>query len=67
MLTSGGGGIDSIPVASLLRAGDRRIHFAVRADSDVAARIRESPEIALSVLGEHGTAFTAQGHARILA
>jgi hypothetical protein len=56
----------AIPVASLLRAGDRRILFSLRRDRDSLARLRDSREIALTVLGDSDTAFTARGRARVL-
>jgi hypothetical protein len=58
--------VDATPVASLLRDGDRRVLFALPHNSDALAQLRKSPEVALSVLGEHGTAFTARGYARVL-
>jgi len=56
----------AIPVASLLRAGDRRILFSLHRDDGSLARLRESPEIALTVLGDSDTAFTARGRAHVL-
>jgi len=61
------GGPHLIPVASLVRVDDRRILFSLRRDRGSLARLRESPEVALSVLGSGDTAFTARGRARIVA
>jgi hypothetical protein len=65
VLSTADHGVDATPVASLLRAGDRRVLFALHRDSEALTRLRESAEVALSVLGEHGIAFTARGQARV--
>jgi hypothetical protein len=67
VLSTDVGAPHAIPVASVLRAGDCRILFCLRRDTQAMARVRESSQVALSLLGGHGTAFTARGHAQVLA
>jgi hypothetical protein len=59
--------LHAIPVASILRAGDRRILFSLRRDSRAMNRVRESNWVALTLLGGRGTACTARGRAHVLA
>ena len=66
VLSTDAGELHAIPVASLLRAGDRRILLSLRRDAGSLAHLAASPEIALSVLGGRGTAFTARGVARVV-
>jgi oxalate decarboxylase len=65
VLTTTDGGPHAIPVATILRAGDRRILFALKRSHESLERLRESPQIALVVLGDD-KAFTARGRARIV-
>jgi oxalate decarboxylase len=66
VLSTTDGGPHAIPVASVLRAGDRRILFSLKHSRGSLERLRESPEVALVVLGAGDTAFTARGRARIV-
>ena len=60
------GGPHAIPVATILRAADRRILLALNRDRGSLARLRESPQIALVVLCDGDDAFTASGRARVV-
>lgn len=53
-------GPHAIPVSTALRAGDRRVLFALGRRRDTLARLREDPRAALCVMGER-VAFTAHG------
>jgi hypothetical protein len=66
VLSTADGGPHAIPIATVLRAGDRRILFSLRHSHASLERLRESPEIALAILGAENNAFTARGRARIL-
>jgi oxalate decarboxylase len=66
VLSTTDGGPHAIPIATILRAGDRRILFSLRQSGGSLERLRESPEIALVVLGEGDNAFTASGCARVV-
>jgi hypothetical protein len=56
----------AIPVSAPLRAGDRRILFALRGDRGSLARLRMRDRVALVVLTEGDIAFTARGRARVV-
>jgi Pyridoxamine 5'-phosphate oxidase len=56
----------AIPISAPLRAGDRSILFALRRTRGPLTRLRERPQVALTVLTEEDIAFTARGHARII-
>jgi hypothetical protein len=58
-------GPHAIPVSTGIRAGDRRIVFALGRKRDTLARLREDPAAAFSVLAKDA-AFTAYGDAHIL-
>jgi Pyridoxamine 5'-phosphate oxidase len=55
-----------IPVSTSVRAGDDRILFAIGRERETLRRLRDDPHAAVLVLGE-GVAFTAKGHARVVA
>jgi mannose-6-phosphate isomerase-like protein (cupin superfamily) len=57
----------AIPVSAPLRAGDRRILLSLHRERGSLARLRERPEVALTVLTEGDVAFTARGRARVVA
>ncbi len=57
----------AIPISAPVRAGDRRILLGLHRDRGSLARLREDPRVALLVLTEGDTAFTAHGRARVLA
>jgi hypothetical protein len=58
-------GPHAIPVATALRAGDRRLVLALGGRRETLARLREDPSVALCLLAE-GTAFTAYGRAGVV-
>jgi hypothetical protein len=66
VLTTIDGGPHAIPIATILRAGDRRIRFSLRRGGGSLERLRRSREIALVVLGDGDNAFTASGRARVI-
>jgi hypothetical protein len=55
-----------IPVTAYLRAGDDRVLLALGRRRETLRRLRDDPVVALLVMGE-GLAFTAHGHARVIA
>jgi hypothetical protein len=55
-----------IPVTAFLRAGDDRVLLALGRGRETLRRLREDPGAALLLMGE-GLAFTAHGHARVIA
>jgi Pyridoxamine 5'-phosphate oxidase len=59
-------GPHAIPVSAPLRAGDRRILLSLHRTRGSLSRLREEPRVALVVLTEGNTAFTARGRARIV-
>jgi oxalate decarboxylase len=59
-------GPHAIPVATVVRAGDRRILLGLKRTRESLERLRESPEIAVLIFGEGASPFTARGRARIL-
>jgi pyridoxamine 5'-phosphate oxidase-like protein len=66
VLATLGDGPHVIPVSAPLRAGDRRILLSLHRSRGSLARLRERPQVALAVLTEENTAFTARGRARIV-
>jgi len=58
-------GPHAIPVSTAVRAGPRRLLFALGGRRETLARLRRDPAAAWCVLCE-GLAFTAYGRARIL-
>ena len=50
-----------------VRAGDRRIMFALRHERGSLARLVAHPQVALFIGGAHDRAFTARGRAHIAA
>ena len=59
-------GPHAIPISTALRAGDRRIVFALGRRRETLARLRNDPAVALTVLAA-GLAFTAHGRASVVA
>jgi len=57
----------AIPVSAPVRAGGRRILLGLHRDRGSLARLREDPRVAVLVLTERDTAFTAHGRARVIA
>ena len=58
-------GLHAIPVSTAVRAGDRRLVFALALSRATLARLRADPRAALALLAE-GAAFTAYGEARVV-
>jgi hypothetical protein len=56
----------AIPVSAPLRAGERSILLSLQRDRGSLARLRERPEVALTILTEGDIAITARGRARIV-
>jgi oxalate decarboxylase len=56
----------AIPVTAPVRAGDRRVMLSLKRDRASLTRLRERPQVALSLLAEGDEAFTARGRARIV-
>jgi hypothetical protein len=67
VLSTSDGRIRAEPVAAFLRAGDRRVLVGVDRGSPLLARMGETDDVALTVLGDRGVSFTARGRARLLA
>jgi oxalate decarboxylase len=65
VLSTTDGGPHSIPVGTIVRAGDRRILFALNHARGSLARLRSAPHVALAVLDDE-LAFTASGTARVV-
>jgi hypothetical protein len=55
-----------IPVTTTIRAGDRRVLLALGRDRETLRRLREDARVAICLMGA-GMAFTAHGHASVLA
>jgi oxalate decarboxylase len=55
----------AIPVTAPVRADDRRILLSLKRDRASLTRLRERPQVALSLLAEGNEAFTARGRAHI--
>jgi hypothetical protein len=55
-----------IPITAYLRAGDERVLLALGRTRETLRRLREDPAVALLLMGS-GLAFTAHGHARVIA
>jgi hypothetical protein len=56
----------AIPISAPVRVDDRRVLFSLHRERDSLARLRERPEVALTVLAEDNVAFTARGRARVV-
>jgi hypothetical protein len=56
----------AIPVSAPVRAGERSILLSLQRDRGSLARLRERPEVALTILTEGDIAITARGRARIV-
>jgi nicotinamidase-related amidase len=64
--TIGGGRIHAIPVSTALRAGPRRIVFALSRRRGSLERLRDDPRVALTLLGAGNVAITAHGAAAVV-
>jgi hypothetical protein len=58
-------GPHAIPVSTAVRAGDRRLLFALARSRETLDRLRDDPGAALALLAE-GVAFTAYGEAGVV-
>jgi hypothetical protein len=56
----------AIPVSAPVRAGDRRILLSLHRSRDSLIRLRERPDVALTILTEGDVAFTARGRASVV-
>jgi oxalate decarboxylase len=56
----------AIPVTAPVRAGDRAILFSLLHQHESLRRLRERPEVAITILAKDDEAFTARGRARIV-
>jgi hypothetical protein len=66
ILSTQGDAPHPIPISTALRAGPRRVLFALAAGRESLARLRADPRVALVVLAEGDTAVTAHGRARVV-
>jgi hypothetical protein len=55
-----------IPISAFVRAGDDRVLISLGRRRETLRRLREDPAVALLVMAS-GLAFTAHGHARVIA
>ena len=63
--TNGGGLVHAIPVSTALRAGPLRIVFALSRGRGSLERLRDDPQVALTLLGAGNVAITAYGAAAV--
>jgi oxalate decarboxylase len=66
LTTLGDASAHTIPVTAPLRAGDRRVLFALYRDHTSLDRLRKDPHVALTILAAGNEAFTARGRARVV-
>jgi hypothetical protein len=66
VLSTLGDGPHAIPVSAPVRAGDRRILLSLHRERGSLARLRERPEVALTILARGDVAMTARGRAQIV-
>jgi hypothetical protein len=59
-------GPHAIPVSAPVRADGHTILLSLHRSRDSLARLRRRPQVALAVLAEGNTAFTARGTARVI-
>lgn len=64
--TIGSGMVHAIPVSTALRAGPRRIVFALSRRRGSLKRLRDDPRVALTLLAADNVAITAHGAAAIV-
>lgn len=67
ILSTGGAAPHAIPVSTGVRAGPRRLVFALARRRESLARLREEPSVALTVMAAGDVVFTAHGRATIVA
>jgi hypothetical protein len=66
ILATVGNGPYAIPISAPLRTGDHRILLSLRHSRGSLARLWNRPRVALTILTEGNTAFTARGRAHII-
>jgi hypothetical protein len=66
VLSTVGSGAHAIPVSAPQRTEDGLILFSLRRDRGSLARLRQQPQVALTILAERNIALTARGRARIV-
>ncbi|MBH0779232.1 hypothetical protein IT779_23465 [Nocardia sp. NEAU-351] len=59
--------LHAIPVSWPVRAGDKRILLSLRNNRGSLARLRDSAEVALVILGGGNVALSARGRAEVIA
>lgn len=67
ILSTASGSPHAIPVSTGVRAGPRRVLFALAARRESLRRLRADPRVALTLLCEGDIAVTAHGTARVVA
>jgi hypothetical protein len=55
----------AIPITAPVRVGDHRILFSLKRTRQSLARLREHPQVAVTILAKGDIAFTARGHAHV--
>jgi hypothetical protein len=66
LATLGDDGPHAIPISAPVPAGDHRILLNLHRTRDSLQRLREHPQVALTILAADNIAFTARGSARIV-
>jgi nitroimidazol reductase NimA-like FMN-containing flavoprotein (pyridoxamine 5'-phosphate oxidase superfamily) len=66
VLSTGAGPPHAIPVSTAVRAGPRRILFALASRRESLARLRRDPRAAMTILAAGDVAVTAHGRARVV-
>lgn len=66
MLSTGAGAPHAIPVSTIVRAGPRRVLFALALRRESLARLRTDPRCALTLMAAGDVACTVHGRARIV-
>jgi len=66
VLSTAGRPPHAIPVSTAVRAGPRRILFALAGRRESLARLRDDPACSLTVLAAGDVAFTASGRASVV-
>lgn len=67
LLSTGAGWPHAIPVSTGVRAGPRRVLFALARRRESLTRLRADPRCALTILAARDVACTAYGRARVIA
>lgn len=66
ILSTAAGPPHAIPVSTAVRAGSRRVLFALASGRESLRRLRVDPRVALTLLCEGDVAVTAHGAARVV-